>query len=129
MKPVFLFTFIVALHLNSFANRDYNCTSPDGSLQLTVSQNDSGSIHYSLLYKKKDVIKNSLLGLVLSKPAISLSQFDITAIDSLLYDESWKPIWGEVSTIRNHYKQIRFTVREKSKMGIVMQIVFRVFNL
>ncbi len=69
-----------------------------------------------------------MLGLELSKPKLSLSKFDITAVDSLIFDESWKPVWGEVSSIRNHYKQIRFTVKEKSKAGIVMQIVFRVFN-
>ncbi len=40
-------------------------------------------------------------------------------------DETWKPVWGEYSTIRNNYEQL--TVHLKHRSGKLLNIVFRVF--
>ena|GEM_PF-6797500 len=32
--------------------------------------------------------------------------FSIVKVDSLVYDGTWKPVWGEVASIRNHYKEL-----------------------
>ena len=50
------------------------------------------------------VIENSLVGFELNKPSIRLNTFEWLSSDTITINETWKPIWGEVSEIRNHYK-------------------------
>ena len=102
--------------------------SPDGNIRLGFLQHTDGSIGYRVFYKEKTVIAESGLGVMLKTPDISLIKFDISAVDSSVIDESWKPVWGEVNLIRNNYKQLVVKLTERSGSGIQLQIIFRVFN-
>ena len=102
--------------------------SPDGRIQLNIRHNGDGSLHYQVLYKSKTVITYSGLGIRLTSPDRSLVKFDLGKIDSTLTDESWKPVWGEVKEIRNNYKQLVLSLIDRSGSGILLQIIFRVFN-
>ena len=106
----------------------HSLTSPDKSLTLSVRNTSTGTVSYQLLYKKKKVIEPSELGFVLSKPSVSLTKFTITKVDSSTTDETWKPIWGEVSQIRNHYNELVLTLANKGPSGISLRIRFRLFN-
>ncbi|XWW47483.1 glycoside hydrolase family 97 protein [Fibrella sp. USSR17] len=103
-------------------------TSPDKSIILAVSHGTSGSVTYRVTYKGKRVIEPSSLGFILSKPAVSLTRFTVVGVDSVTIDDTWKPVWGEVSQIRNHCKELRVTLADQSGSGIQMQVRFRVFN-
>ncbi|ARK13578.2 glycoside hydrolase family 97 protein [Fibrella sp. ES10-3-2-2] len=103
-------------------------TSPDKSIILAVSHGTSGSVTYRVTYKGKRVIEPSSLGFILSKPAVSLTRFTVVSVDSVTIDDTWKPVWGEVSQIRNHCKELRVTLADQSGSGIQMQVRFRVFN-
>jgi hypothetical protein len=46
-----------------------------------------------------------------------LNGFQITKIDTCSFDETWKPVWGEVATIRNHYKEMAVTLNQKETTG------------
>ena len=61
-------------------------------------------------------------------PDVSLTKFDVPAVDSSVADETWKPVWGETSSIRNNYKQLVLKLADRSGSGIQLQIIFRVFN-
>jgi hypothetical protein len=65
---------------------------------------------------------------VLSKPKVSLTKFTITKVDSSTKDETWKPVWGEVSQIRNHYNELVVTLADKGASGISLQLRFRIFD-
>lgn len=95
---------------------------------LVVSNALNGQVAYRIMYKGKKVIEPSTLGFALSKPQVSLTKFKIAAIDSATIDETWKPVWGEASQIRNHCKELRVTLADQSGSGISMQVRFRVFN-
>jgi hypothetical protein len=43
------------------------------------------------------------------------------------FDENWKPVWGEVAQIRNHYNELAVTLNQK---GTDRQIIirFRLFD-
>ncbi|NID12024.1 glycoside hydrolase family 97 protein [Fibrivirga algicola] len=103
-------------------------TSPDKSIILAVSHGTSGSVTYRVTYKGKRVIEPSSLGFTLSKPAVSLTRFTVVGVDSVTIDDTWKPVWGEVSQIRNHCKELRVTLADQSGSGIQIQVRFRVFN-
>lgn len=123
-----LIVTILATNLTADAQQVYSVASPGKTIQLTVQQTADGGLLYSLVCKGKPVIKPSQLGLVLSKPQVALRQFTVVAADSLLHDDTWKPVWGEVSEVRNNYRELILQLKDKSGSGIVVHVVFRVFN-
>ena len=104
-------------------------------LSFMVDQN--GSPVYSITYNDKPVIKDSKMGFVfthLEGPAFNFinkddfnSGFELTGSEKKSVDESWKPVWGEDSLIRNHYQQITFHLKQKITNRL-FDIVFRVFE-
>ena len=80
------------------------------------------------MYKEKAVIGSSGLGFKLNVPDISLIKFSLLSADSSRIDETWKPVWGEQSSIRNNYKQLILRLKDKSGSGISVNVIFRVFN-
>jgi hypothetical protein len=112
----------------AYADQVINLRSPDGNIQLNVNRRDNGELTYSIYYKGKTTIAPSGLGFKLSSPDFSLIKFDLLKVDSSATDETWKPVWGEQSSIRNHYKQLYMQLRDKSGSDILLTIIFRVFN-
>jgi hypothetical protein len=83
--------------------------SPDGNVVLTFSV-DGGRPVYQLSFKGKSVIKPSRLGLELSNYPNLLDGFEEANSETSTFDETWKPVWGEVSAIRNHYNELAVTL-------------------
>lgn len=100
--------------------------SPSGRLELQVQRTSNGTLHYSLRFDQKPVLEPSALGFVLQKPALRLDTFSWAGMDTSSYDAWWKPVWGEVSQIRDRYRQL--TLRLRSTSGIAVHIIFRVFD-
>jgi len=110
------------------ADQFITINSPDGTIQLGLKSRDNGDLIYRLLFKDKKVIEPSSFGFRLKSPEFSLVKFDIVKIDSSVVDETWKPVWGEQSSIRNHYRQLVLQLKDKTGSGILLTIIFRVFN-
>jgi hypothetical protein len=53
--------------------------------------------------------------------------FELLGTETKKTDESWKPVWGEVNSIRNHYEQL-FSYQTKAGAGHLLDIIFRVFE-
>ncbi|MBE2231240.1 MAG: glycoside hydrolase family 97 protein [Chitinophagaceae bacterium] len=110
------------------ADNSLTISSPNQQIQLGVVHRDNGDLMYRVFYKGKAVITPSGLGMKLNNPAVSLIKFDLQSVDSAYTDETWTPVWGEQSRIRNNYKQLLLKLRDRSGSGILLQIVFRVFD-
>jgi len=102
--------------------------SPNGLLTMDFSLKNDGTPTYNLKYKSKDVIKTSKLGLELKNDKKSLlNDFTIQDTKSSTFDESWKPVWGEVKSIRNHYNELAVTLNQKETNRQII-IRFRMFD-
>lgn len=102
--------------------------SPDKQLVMTFSLLSDGTPSYTLSYKGKEVIKPSTLGFELKNDKKSLrNDFAIADTKTATFDESWKPVWGEVASIRNHYNELAVTLNQKETQR-KMVIRFRLFN-
>jgi len=102
--------------------------SPGGKFTLSFSLLAGGTPAYNLSFKGREVIKPSKLGLELKNDKQSLlDQFEITRVDTSAFDETWKPVWGEVASIRNHYNEMAVTLQQKQS-GRIMIIRFRLFD-
>ncbi len=102
--------------------------SPNGKFAMDFKLQTDGTPTYTLLFKGKEVIKPSKLGLELKNTNRSLlDSFSITKIDTSVFDETWKPVWGESATIRNHYHEMTVSLQQKSTERLVI-LRFRLFN-
>ncbi|MEZ4904750.1 MAG: glycoside hydrolase family 97 protein [Spirosomataceae bacterium] len=126
MNTLLKFFGAVLLPLWLQAQQTIAITSPNKAIALKTVINPNGQLQYSVSYKKNTFIESSTLGFRLSKPKVNLSQFTIIAADSSEVDDTWQPVWGEVSHIRNHYRALTLTLKDKS--GIVVKVAFRVFD-
>ena len=102
-------------------------TSPDGNLYLNFSVNVQGEPLYELFYKGKAVVKLSKLGLELKDDPGLMDNFTLIDAATSTFDETWKPVWGEVRQIRNHYNELAVTLSQKSQ-NRNMIIRFRLYD-
>ncbi len=124
-------------------------TSPDGNLVMNFSLNEKGCPTYDLTFKDKTVIKPSKLGLelkredankqtdfeatghkdqnVLDKKSNLMSGFTVRDTRTSTTDETWRPVWGEESVIRNHYNELEVTLNQPENDRYII-IRFRLFN-
>lgn len=125
MKKTF-FGFVCALISLSAAAQQFK--SPNGNFVMTFALASGGVPTYKLDYKGKTVIKTSKLGLELKKDDKSLlDDFTISDTKTTSFDETWKPVWGEVKSIRNQYNELAVTLKQNGK-DRSMIVRFRLFN-
>ena len=124
--------------------------SPNQKFTMDFSLLSDGTPSYTLSYKNNVVIKPSKLGLELksdkktmlfdltysTNPAEKkllfdknslLNNFTITDTQTATFDENWKPVWGEVASIRNHYNELAVTLNQKETDRKIV-IRFRLFD-
>lgn len=102
--------------------------SPNEKITLSFSLLKDGTPTYSLSYNGKQVIKTSKLGIELKNDATSLLlNFEIADTQTSTFDESWKPVWGEQSSIRNNYNELAVTLNQKEADRKLI-VRFRLYN-
>ncbi len=126
MKKLIQVLFVLLISINSSLAQDLK--SPNGEFTMSFSLLQDGTPTYALTYKNKPIIKSSKLGFELKNDKNSLlNGFVITNSKTATFDETWKPVWGEVSQIRNHYNELAVTLNQKSTDRLVV-IRFRLFD-
>ncbi|MGM9747910.1 MAG: glycoside hydrolase family 97 N-terminal domain-containing protein, partial [Candidatus Cryptobacteroides sp.] len=122
--------------------------SPDGNLVLTFGISPDGRPVYSLKCGDKPVILESGLGFILrgtvkatelvydgdnidkvdEKPLNSfMDGFSLESVATDSFDETWTPVWGEESQIRNHYNELAVNLVQKST-DRKMTVRFRIYD-
>ena len=111
-------------------------SSPNGNVSLSFSLADRGTPTYEMSYKGRHVVKPSRLGLELAKDKHAtkglretslMEGFSETNSQVSSFDETWKPVWGETATIRNHYNELLVSLCQ-DHTGRKMNIRFRVYD-
>ena len=102
-------------------------SSPNGNVNLQFSLADGGRPSYQLLYKGKQVVNPSMLGLELAGQENLMDGFQVTATETSTFDETWQPVWGETRDIRNHYNELLVKMSQP-KSERLMNIRFRVYD-
>ena len=124
--------------------------SPNGEFEFQFKLNAVGAPTYTLTYKGKQVIKPSTLGFELKRniegsPASFddfspesdrekndrltnlYTGFEVVDTQASTFDETWQPVWGESSHIRNHYNELAVTLNQAATAR-KMLIRFRLFD-
>ena len=125
MKNIFSVILVLTAFFGASAQE---FQSPNGNFKMTFSIGNDGTPMYQLLFKNKEVIKKSKLGLELQKDKKSLIN-DFKVIDSKesTFNETWKTVWGEETQIQNHYNELAVTLKQNETDREII-IRFRLFN-
>ena len=102
-------------------------SSPDGNVTLTFFLNGKGTPTYQIDYKQAAVVRPSTLGLELYGKKPLLDGFQLKKASTSTFDETWQPVWGENSNIRNHYNEL-FVELEQPAEQRQMNLRFRVYD-
>lgn len=104
-------------------------SSPNKGLQLHFSLSQDGAPMYRLSFADgQEIIRPSHLGLEMTDAKKSFDKgLEVTDTKESTFDETWKPVWGEVKSIRNNYNELLVTLKKKSN-GDPIAIRFRLFD-
>lgn len=131
MKTTLLFSALLPLSVAA-----QTVCSPNGAISVSFSLADGGRPTYEMTYKGRPVVKPSHLGLELAKDKHATKGFAETSLmdgfteshsEVSSFDETWKPVWGETATIRNHYNELLVSLSQ-DHTGRQMNIRFRVYD-
>jgi len=126
MKKLIQVLFVLLISVNSSIAQELK--SPNGEFSMSFTLLPDGTPTYALSYKNKAIIRSSKLGFELKNDKNSLlNGFVITNSKTATFDETWKPVWGEVAQIRNHYNELAVTLNQKSTDRLLV-IRFRLFD-
>ncbi len=122
--------------------------SPDGQVKVSLTLSPQGTLRYSVNYGGTPVVLPSQLGFDLrgtvkaekyeygtddvtkrdARPGFSLHDgFEVVGCETSAFDETWSPVWGEESEIRNNYNELLVRLCQKES-GRLMNIRFRAFD-
>jgi len=110
--------------------------SPDGNVVVKFYLSDNGRPTYEMAYKGRPVVLPSHLGLELAKDKHAskglketdlMDGFTVKSEQTSTFDETWKPVWGETATIRNHYNEYVATLLQPTEQREIA-IRFRVYD-
>ncbi len=117
---------IIIMVLTSAFASSQQIKSPSGEFSLDVRLIDATPI-YTLKYKNKIVIGQSELGFTLKNADDFSTGFTVADVRTSSFDESWKPVLGEVAVIRNHYNQLQLDLVQTSSARKIT-LTFRLFD-
>ncbi|MDE7396479.1 MAG: glycoside hydrolase family 97 catalytic domain-containing protein, partial [Muribaculum sp.] len=101
-------------------------TSPGGIVTLHADVIE-GVPTYSVDYKNKPVVNPSTLGLELADGPDMTCGFTLIDTTTSSFDETWHPVWGENSSIRNNYNELLLRMAQPEHYR-KMDIRFRVYD-
>ena len=106
--------------------------SPDNNLEFTFSidsvNGEHGALSYALTYKTKNVVLESRLGVITVDLPQWVNNFSLSGSKRLTVDETWKPVYGERSTVHDRYNECTIDLIQNGDTTRRLQVVIRVYD-
>jgi hypothetical protein len=126
MTRTALFVLLLLIGNAIFAQKTLRTIhSPGKQTSVSVGLNKQGEIFYRIGYRNRPAMDWSRMGIVAKGYDFSTG-FKLDGTSTLLHDETWKPVWGEVARIRDHYRELEY--RLQNAAGNRMTIRFRAYD-
>ncbi|KRG69782.1 glycoside hydrolase family 97 protein [Pseudoxanthomonas dokdonensis] len=103
-------------------------SSPDGSLQVSLTTDNDGRPAYAVQRRGKPLIDDSRLGFILLDAPKFERNMRLGKPSTRKVDEKWEQPWGERRFVRNHYNELRVTLSETIAPKRSFDVVFRVYD-
>lgn len=127
MKKIFICLIGLICFKDLQAQVSQPVTAVMGKVGLSFNLDADGSPVYSVNFGDKAVIKPSHLGIRIQNDSAFDKHFTILNVERKSVDDTWEPVWGEVSHIRDHYEQVTVHLQQQNAPKRLIDIVFRVF--
>lgn len=121
-------TFILILACCKEGGKPPSASSPDGEIKVQFGLTEGGTPQYKVDYKNNTIIHWSRLGISFKEAEDMIKGFKVEDIKSQTYDDIWPMPWGEQSTVRNHYNELKIFLKEDKEDGRGLNLIFRVFD-
>lgn len=103
-------------------------SSPGGVVTVEVSTDGDGRALYAVSRNGKPVITPSRLGFLFTDVAKIDRRLEITGTETRDFDDTWTQPWGEWTSIRNHYRELKVHLRETTALARVFSVTFRIYD-
>lgn len=101
--------------------------SPSKKIELNFKLSSDGKLYYSVYYLKKAIINESSLGIKLKEGGNLDADFRIDSIGHKNVNETWQPVLGEQSNIKNNYNQMIVALSQPST-NRKLNIIFKAYD-
>ena len=102
--------------------------SPDGKIQVGFGINDSSAIYYTVGFEDSGIITNSKMGFQFEGNQEMGKNLEIVSVSEMAVNQTWNPVYGERSEIKDNYNATTIRLKEKNSNGREFDITFRVYN-
>ncbi len=129
-KMICVLCLLIVMYWSGLATA-LEIASPNGQVRLTFDVKEfegvTGCPVYSVHYWARPIVAESRLGLELESGFLG-REMEIVDQERTSSDTTWKPVYGERSTIRDQYNQIEVQLIEKIAPHRKLRLTFRVYN-
>ena len=122
-QRVLIIISIIVTTLNMAAQDTARLLSPNGKVEFNLLPGNDGIARYKVAYEGKEIVQPSVLGVEGWSDQLSL-----VSVSSTKHDSTWKPVYGERSSIRDFYNAKIFTLSKRSDAGQPLQIEVRAYD-
>ena len=100
--------------------------SPDGKVVVSVEL-QAGRPSWSVAYGDHKIIRDGLLG-VETAPENFCGTYELVGTETAKGDTTWKPVWGFLSEVRDHYNELTVKLEEAAAAKRRFHVVLRAYN-
>jgi alpha-glucosidase len=123
-----LAVLLAILAMPAIASAQVRATSPDGSISVELAFEGEGRVTYAVSRKGKPILAPSRLGFLFTDVAKIDRNLTVTGQETRDFDQTWQQPWGEWSSIRNHYRELKVHFKETKGLGRIFTVTFRLFD-
>ena len=100
--------------------------SPDGRVGVSFWL-DAGRPEWQVTFDGQPVTERGLLGIELARDAYR-GPFELVAVERSAGDTLWRPVWGNLSEVRDRYNELKLTLRESASPRRIFAIILRAYD-
>lgn len=120
--------FVLAKTTTARSPETHILQSPSGDIELEFHLSPTQRPLYSVSAYGQPVLQPSALGFELKDAPPLRDSFEVIDSQRDSHDETWKPVWGTDSQIRNAYNQLSISLQETLNPNRQLELVFRVYD-
>ena len=107
---------------------NYRIASPDGNLVMEIGlAGSSRTLTYRIDYENKPVVVESKFGITCDDRAWDHA-LTVVSTSSRQCDATWKPLYGERSTVRDHFNEMTLYLARDGGATNFLRLIARVYN-
>jgi len=125
MKRIILNIFLTGVFCLPVFAEEVTVGSPDGKLRMKVYE-QGGNVYYTVHFDEKPIVLESLLGINGNgewKNGMTVGSSEVSSVD-----ETWKPVYGERSLVRDRYNQAEIVLTQAQNTRRTLRLIVRAYN-